>query len=632
MSHVAHPILSSKAGQKIILLGNEAIVRGCLESGIDFAAAYPGTPSSEVPMAFHYIVRHGNKPGVYFEYSTNEKSAFEAAAAAAFSGLNSITAMKHFGLNVASDALMPVAYVGVKGSFVVMVADDPHCCSSAQSEQDSRHYARMAHMPMFEPADAQECKDFTKLAFQLSKKYEMPVFLRTTTKVSHCRESLSIGKLKKGKGKGKFVKDIKRYNNLPPHTMEMHERILRKEERIRKEFSEKTPVNRVVYPNVKSRTGIITCGSPYLYVMESLGILGKKMPILKIGFTWPLPEGKIRKFIKGLDAVLVAEELDPLLQKEVERLAKEVNPKLKIYGKPGYLPPVDELNTEKLLTALTMVLNRSDPIDMKAHCGVCEALKVPKRTPVMCPGCQHRATFHIVRKAVGKDVIFGGDVGCYTLGILPPHNMADYILCMGAGTGIAHGINKATGQDVVAFIGDSTFFHTGLPELMNVVYNKSNPMIVIMDNRWTAMTGHQPNPSTEVNGMGDEVDKPDLVAIAKAFGVENVLKIDPFQINASIKAVKKAWKSRGKKPVVVISERECQLVAHRRKVHKGVKVPRFEIDQGKCKKAGVCLYEYACPAIYNENGKFMIDKNLCTGCGCCAQVCPHGAIKVGEVR
>ncbi|MEE9405947.1 MAG: thiamine pyrophosphate-dependent enzyme, partial [Candidatus Aenigmarchaeota archaeon] len=537
MAHLAHPILSPKAGQKIILLGNEAIVRGCLESGIDFATAYPGTPSSEVPMAFHWIVNHGNAPGIYFEYSINEKVAFEAAAAAAFSGLTTITSMKHFGLNVAADALMPVAYIGVKGGFVVMVADDPHCCSSAQSEQDTRHYARMAHMPMFEPSDPQECKDFTKLAFELSRKHGMPVFLRTTTKVSHCRASLKIGKMKKGKRKGKFVKDFKRYNNLPPHTMEMHERILAKMDKIRETFSEKTPINKVINGNTKSRVGIITCSSAYSFVMEAMAILGLKLPVLKIGFTWPLPEKRISAFIRKYGSILVAEELDPLLQKEVERLAKEANPRLKIYGKNGYLPRADELDTEKLLLALSMVLNKSDPIDIKAHCRTCSALNIPKRTPVLCPGCQHRATFWSVKKTVGKDVIFGGDVGCYTLGVLPPHKMADTILCMGSGTGVSHGISKATGQDTVAFIGDSTFFHAGMPEMMNTVYNKSNPMIVILDNRWTAMTGHQPNPSTEINGMGEKTKKPDLVAIAKALGVDNTAKIDPFRIKASTEAV-----------------------------------------------------------------------------------------------
>jgi len=617
-------ILLNKPGARIILLGNEAIARGALESGLGFASTYPGTPSSEVADTLSRVAR---KAGIYFEYSVNEKVAFEAAAGAAFSGVRSMVSFKHFGLNVASDAVLPVAYVGVKASLVVMVADDPMCCSSAQSEQDTRFYARMAHMPMIEPADPQECLEFTKTAFELSEKYKIPVFLRTTTRVSHARASVTLGRLRKGKTRGKFVKNIEWFNNLPPRTMMMHDRILDKMERIRKRVSEKTPINKIIKGD--SDLGVITSGVAATYVLEALKMLNLNLPVLKLGLTHPLPDRKIKRFIEPLKDVVVVEELEPIIENSLEKYAREVNPKLNIYGK-YILPSAGEYNPDLLIEELAELSGKKPLFNLDAHQKKYAAIKRARRHAVMCPGCQHRAAFWAVKQAVPKNTIFGGDIGCYTLGIFPPYNTADFIMCMGSGIGIAHGISKVTGQKPVVFIGDSTFLHAGMPPVLNAVYNQSNPLIVILDNQITAMTGHQPNPRSGITGMGDKVPKAAFKAISKALGIKHVEVSDQFNIKETIKKVERLYNL--KEPAVLVVNRPCQLQVYRQRLRSGQKVPRFEIDQDKCIKCGRCLEEYGCPAIYKEKGKYHINKNLCTGCGCCAQVCPVGAIKVGALE
>jgi len=331
-------ILSNEKGKKIILLGNEAIVRGALEAGVGFTSTYPGTPSSEVGNALAEIARDA---GIYFEFSVNEKVALEAAAGASFSGVRSLVSMKQFGLNVAADSFVPLAFVGPNAGMVVFVADDPNCWSSAQSEQDTRYYARLAHVPVLEPSDAQECKDFVKIAFDLSEKFQLPVIVRSTTRVSHQRGVVVLDNLIRGKTKGFFEKDMEKYYNLPPKTMLMHEELLRKIEKIRK-ISEKTKINFILNKNVKSKVGVIVSGVSSNYIMDALDDLNFKLPVLKLGLTYPLPEKKIKNFIKKLKSVLIIEELEPILEESVERLAKEVNPKLKIYGKNGYLPKSGE--------------------------------------------------------------------------------------------------------------------------------------------------------------------------------------------------------------------------------------------------------------------------------------------------
>lgn len=606
--------------KKIILLGNEAIVRGALEAGVKFATTYPGTPASEIGDTFAQVAK---QTGIYFEYSTNEKVALEAAAGASFSGLRSIVSFKNFGLNVASDSFFPVAYFDLNAGLVIVVADDPSCFSSAQSEQDSRHYSFLAHVPMIEPSDPQECKDFTKIAFEISENYKIPVLIRLTTRVSHTRGIVLLGEIEKKEAKGFFKKDDK-YFNLAPKIIELHKKLLEKMDKI-KEFSEKTEINFVVNEKSKSKFGIITSGISFAYVMEALEDFKLKVPVLKLSLTNPLPEKKIANFLKNLKKVLIVEELDDILEEKVKAIAKDSNPKMKVYGKE-LIPKAGELSQEIVFAAIGKILgknlNKIEEISKKY-----KPIEMARRFPVMCPGCPHRATFYAVKK-VAKDAVFGGDIGCYMLGILPPLKTLDFIISMGAGEGVVHGIKKATKQKTIAFIGDSTFFHAGIPGLINMVFNKSNPLVIILDNRVTAMTGHQPHPGTGKTGISEETKAINLENLVRACGVENVKVVDPFNLKEMEEAVKEFLEKDSIS--VIIARRYCQLLAVRDKKREGIKIPKFAILQEKCTKCGVCLNEFACPAIKKEGENFVIDEELCTGCAVCFQVCPYNAIRVKE--
>ncbi len=543
-------LLSNKPG-KVILLGNEAIVRGALESGVNFVSTYPGTPASEIGNTFFRIAA---KAGVYFEFSTNEKVALEAGIGASFSGLKTLVAMKNFGLNVCLDALIPFVYTGVKGPTVIIVADDPSCHSSAQSEENSRPVAFIAHIPILEPSDPQECKDFTKLAFQISERYKIPVIIRTTTRVAHQKMPVIFGKLKIPNSKflkGEFVKDVKRFVTLPPRVLEMKKELLEKIEEI-KEFSEKSKINQVIlntkYKIQNTKIGIITSGVSHLYVMEALKELNLELPVLKLGFFYPLPEEKIKNFIKNFKKVLVAEELEPFLEKELLGLAKQSNCKLKVIGKE-LLPEVGELKPEFVISAIAKFTNTRYKIQDTKY-----KIQVPKRFPQLCPGCPYWLVISAIKKAVDvKKVIFGGEIGCYMLFGNSPVNLQDYLSCMGSSVGIAHGIKKAGGQKIISFVGDSSFFHAGIPALINTVFNKSNPLIIILENQTTAMTGHQPHPGAPVEPNGIKIEE-----IVKACGVKNLKLIDPINQEEFVKTVKEFLN----KPEVsvIIAKRPCKFV------------------------------------------------------------------------
>ena len=614
-----HKVLE-KQGKKVLLLGNEAIVRGALESGVSFASTYPGTPSSEIGETYAEIAKDA---GIYFEYSVNEKVALEAAAGAALSGVKSMAFFKHFGLNVACESVFPLAYSGVKAGMVIVVADDPAGHSSGQSEEDTRPFARVAHLPMLEPSNAQECKDFVKLAYKLSDRFKIPFFIRTTTRVSHMRSIVKLGKIVKGNTKGKFIKDIV-YRNFPPYIIEVHEELHKKLDKLR-EVSEKSNLNFFVNRNIKSKLGIIVTGVSFDYAMDAMDDLKIQLPVLKIGFTYPLPDKLIKNFIKKFQKVLVVEELEPIVENHVKILAKEVNPKLKVLGKEDHFPYAGEYNEEMILNALSRITGKKYEFDLIAHKKKYLKIKEPKRLPVLCAGCPHRATFYAAKVATkDMDVVYGGDVGCYVLGLFKPLETQDFMFSMGASEGLAHGIKKTTDQKVIAFLGDSTFFHAGMPGMVNAVYNKSNPLIIVMDNRITAMTGHQPNPGMGLTAMGEQTKEVAIDEIAKAMGVEDVRVIDPYNINLMIKTIKELLEK--DKVSVIVAKRECALLAQRKRRKEGIKTAKFEIDQNVCKKVGICLHELACPAIYEEHGVFKIDKNICTGCAVCAQICPNKAI------
>jgi len=538
-------LLLNKPGKKIILLGNEAIVRGALEAGVQFVSTYPGTPASDIGDTFFRIAK---KAGVYFEYSTNEKVAMEAGIGASFSGLKTLVAMKDFGLNVCLDALGPFVYTGVKGPTVIVVADDPSCYSSAQWEENTRGLALALNMPTLEPADPQECIEFTKLAFQISEKFKIPVMIRTTTRVAHQRAPVRMSNMEyKISNKGKFIKNPKQFVTLPPRVLEMKKELLEKIEKV-KEFSEKSPTNYEL-KRITNKLGIITSGISYLYVREALNELKLGLPILKLGFFYPLPEEKIKNFIKNFKKVLIVEELEPFLEKEVERLAKEANCKLKVIGKE-LIPEVGEIKPEIVTLAIAKFDNCKLKIENSLKIRNWK-LKIPKRFPQLCPGCPYWFVFGAIKRAVDpKKVIFGGDIGCYMLAGFPPHLIQDYLFCMGSSIGIAHGIKKATDQKLITFIGDSTFFHAGIPALINTVFNNSNPLIIILDNRTTAMTGHQPHPGAPATQNGLKIEN-----VVKGLGIKNLKVIDPINQEEFIAAIKEFLNK--KEVSVIVARRPC---------------------------------------------------------------------------
>ncbi len=599
---------------KAILLGNEAIVRGALEAGARFAAAYPGTPSSEIGMTFAEIAE---EVGAYFEYSTNEKVAAEVAAGAAFSGIKSLVCFKHFGFNVASDSIYPLAYHGIKAGLVIIVADDPGCHSSGQSEQDSRYLARVGHMPLLEPADPQECKDFTKLAFSISEELSIPVIIRTTTRVAHASAIVTLGSIPQVNKQGMFKKgDV--YRNMPPEIINVHVELNDKLQKLSAD-------NRINFvKSGKGKLGIITNGVSYHYACEAMKELKLDIPILKLGLTWPFPETAVKNFIKNLDQVFVIEELEPVMEKDIQAIAKDANPKLKIMGKT-HVPYFCELRQEIILEALVKITKK----EYAAPKGI--SLDIPKRLPTFCPGCPHRATFWSVKQAVPKGTVFGGDIGCYILGIFPPTEMQDFIIAMGAAEGISHGIAKSTAQKPIAFIGDSTFFHAGMPGIVNTVFNKSNVMTVCLDNRWTAMTGQQQNPGTGMTAMGDKTKALKIEEIGKAFELDNVTVANAYNIKDTIDKAKDLYSKPGNS--LLVSKGECRLQFMRRARKEGIKVPVFEIDPEKCTKCGICLEKFGCPAIQRkEDGTYFIDKAACWGCSACAQICPAKAISPAKLK
>jgi len=526
--------LKKQSGQEL-LLGNNAIVRGALEAGVQFISTYPGTPSSEIGDTFSYLVRHF-KTDFYFEYSINEKVAMEAAIGASFSNLKCLVAMKNFGLNVASDALLPFVYTGVKGPTVIIVSDDPSCHSSGQSEQNTRGFANLAHIPILEPSDSQECKNFVKLGFEISEKFKIPVLLRTTTRVAHQTGIVKIDKFHKSKNKAKFVKNYNQFVTMPPRVLAMHDELLEKIQKI-KEYAEKSEINRIENSS-KGKIGIITSSVSYLYVMEALNELNLKSPVFKIGIFYPLATNKLKKFIKNLDKVLIVEELEPYLERETTIAAKDVNPKLEIYGKE-VLPKTRELRPEQVTAAMAWLCNKKYKLQ---ECAVPKSLK---RFPNLCPGCPYWSVFNGIKEAIKQsnlkkeDVIFGGGIGCYMLASFAPHNLQDYLFCMGSSVGIAHGIKKANPkQKLISLVGDSSFFHASMPALANAVHNQSNPLIIVMNNSITAMTGQQPYPGVAETGSKRPGKMIKIEAVVKALGVENIRVIDPNNYKEFVKTVK----------------------------------------------------------------------------------------------
>ena len=596
-----------KPGKKVVLLGNEAIVRGAIEAGVGFMATYPGTPSSEVGLTASKIA---NQVGFYYEWSTNEKVALEAAAGAAFSGVKAMTAMKHFGLNVACDSLLPIIYTGVKNSFVIMCADDPGGHSSAQTEEDSRYFSRLGYIPTIEPSSVQECKDFTKLAFEISEKYQIPVMVRTTTKVSHGTATVELGELTPPKTTGKFEKDPKRYYNIKQGLFDLHQKTIDKIKNIEEEYSNLNKIEGT------GKIGILTHGVSYLHIKEIEKEINpdNKIKLGKLNFTYPISKKFITEFIQDLEKIIIVEELEPIIENEVKQIAKEINPQLKIHGK-DILPQVNEFTPDLILEKIAPVLEINIPNFQKEESN----LNLPLRKPVLCSGCPHASTFYALKKVLGEEVVWAGDIGCYMLGTFKPWGVADFLIAMGAGEGIAHGIKKVSNQKVVSLIGDSTFFHAGIPALTNMKVNGSTGLVVILNNDTTAMTGHQPIPATCRTPVCDALDDIKIENVVKALGITNVKTANAFNQKELLQTIKELTDKN--ELGVLISQGECRLLTKRKLRKQGKKFLTYQINPDKKEQAIKDLNGFACPAIIE--GK--INSDLCWGC---LQLCEPGTVTI----
>lgn len=620
-----------EAGEKKFLLGNEAIARGLLEAGIGFASAYPGTPSSEIIDTLLEVKRISNLE-FYVEISINEKVAYEAAFSASLTGIRAFTAAKHVGINVAADAVATSAYIGTNSGFAFVSADDPNCWSS-QNEQDNRWYARLFGLVVLEPSVPQEAKDFARLSYNLSEKLKLPVMIRTTTRVSHMRGPVILDKIPEIKTKGYFDKDPMRYVVVPAVARKNHKWLIDRLENAKK-ISENIEINYVEEIDGNKSTdktlGIIASGVAYLHAKEAVESLKIPAKILKLGFTHPLPENKIIKFLSEVDTVLIVEEIDPVMEKDIKAMAFDHEINIKIHGK-DLLPRVYELSVDLVSKAIAKLLNISfdKPIPQQ------QQIKIPNRPPVLCPGCPHRASYYAVKMALLREkinpekAIFPTDIGCYTLGINPPFRMGDILLCMGSSIGTSNGLSQATDQPVIAFIGDSTFYHAGIPALINAVYNKHKIFVVVLDNSVTAMTGFQTNPSTGVTGVLEPTKKILIEDIARSVGIDHVDVIDPvMNINEAINKLQRAIRAyKEGKSVLIVSRSPCALWSLRvfKKTGKGGK---YSIDPNKCIDCGICYKQFNCPAILYDKAKKKpyIRTDICTGCGVCVDICPVKAI------
>lgn len=573
---------------KKLMLGNEAVARGLYEAGCSFVSSYPGTPSTEITeMAAKY-------PEVYAEWAPNEKVAMEAAFGASFAGKRSFCGMKHVGMNVCADPLFTISYTGVNGGMVIAVADDPGMHSS-QNEQDSRHYAIAAKLPMIEPSDSAESLEYTKLAFELSEKFDTPFIIKMCTRVAHSQSIIETSD-RVVPEQIPYEKNIAKYVMMPGNAIRRHP-IVEERTKALAAYAEITPLNRVE-DGKDTSIGIITSSTCYQYVKE---VFADKYPVLKLGLVNPLPEDMIKRFSATVKQVIVVEELDPIIETHCRNIGVEVKGK-ELFGYLG------EFSQNIVAEKLGVEIEKGEKLEDT----------IPVRPPVMCAGCPHRGLFYTLKK---NKVTVLGDIGCYTLGAVAPLNSIEYTICMGASVSGIHGFNKAnegsSDNKTVAVIGDSTFMHSGVTGLINIAYNESNSTVIILDNSITGMTGHQQNPTTGFNLKGDPCTKIDLEALCHAVGIKRVRVVDPYDLKQCDDVLKEELEV--KEPSVIISRRPCALLKY-------VKHPGpISCDSSKCVGCRSCM-QIGCPAISIVDKKAVIDNTLCTGCGVCGQLCKLGAL------
>ena len=577
---------------KQLMLGNEAVARGLYEAGCAFVSSYPGTPSTEVTEAA------AKYPEIYAEWAPNEKVAMESAFGACLAGRRSFCGMKHVGLNVAADPLFTISYTGVNAGMVICVADDAGMHSS-QNEQDSRHYARAAKIPMLEPSDSAEALAFTKLAYELSEQYDTPVLLKMCTRVAHSQSVLETGE--RTEVSRFYEKNPQKYIMMPGNAKKRHP-VVEARTKALSDWAETCEINRIEEGRDHSR-GIIASSTAYQYVKE---VCGDQYPVMKLGMVFPMPEKKIRDFAASVGELVVVEELDSFIEAHCQSLG------LAVTGK-SLFPCIDEFS-QNLVARL---LGSGEP-----ESGVKLEEAIPARPPVMCAGCPHRGLFYTLAK---NKITALGDIGCYTLGAVPPLGALDTTICMGASISGAHGFTKAqdgkADRKTVAVIGDSTFMHSGVTGLINVAYNESNTTVIIVDNSITGMTGHQQNPTTGYNLKGDPCTKIDLETLCRAVGIRRVRVVDPYDLRQTEEAILEELEAA--EPSVIISRRPCALLKYVRHAKPVV------VDSKKCRSCRLCM-KVGCPAISMKDGVAAVDHTLCTGCGVCTQLCRFDALRAGE--
>lgn len=593
-----------------LLMGNEAIALGAIKAGVQVVSGYPGTPSTEV---LETIAKR-NPGNIYVEWSVNEKAGLEIAAGAAYTGARSLVTMKQVGLNVASDPLMSLNYIGVKGGMVIFVADDPGPISS-QTEQDTRHYAKFAKIPVFDPSSPEEAFEMIGEAFDYSEKYATPVIFRATTRVCHSCVSIDVGELPIQKPVEGFIKDS-RWVIFPRLSYQNKIKIEARENLLSEEFS-KYGRNEILGTG---KIGIACGGISFSYVSDAIEGNEDKFTVMKVTTPFPFPEKFALDFMNGVDKVIVFEELDPVIEDALIYTCGKKKISIEILGKrTGTVPNVGELSSMAISSILDKVYELNLEIPYQEFTD--RPITMP-RPPVLCAGCPHRASFYAVKQAMkGKKAVFCGDIGCYTLGNAAPLDMVDTCLCMGAGITIAQGIQNA-GNDSInfAFVGDSTFFASGITGVINAVYNQTDMVLIVLDNSTTAMTGHQPHPGIGKTMMGEISQRVSIKAMLDAIGLDFVMEIDPLDLEKSIEAVKNAANRKGVRAIIYKSP--CVAIVKNEK--------HYTVDQEKCIGCKKCIRELGCPALSFKDGKAIIEKSLCNACGICNKVCPKACMGVTE--
>ncbi len=622
-------------GKMILAMGNDAIVRGGLEAGIGYFSTYPGTPASEIGEGYAALL--DEFPHLHAEFSVNEHVAAHGALGASWAGVRAMTTMKHVGMNVAAEVLHFAAYTGVKAGLVVIIGSDPGATSST-SEQDDRWYSLHTHLPILEPSTIQEAKDFTVRAFEISERYNLPVILNAPSKLCHNIGSLILGALPKrfvGTGGGRFDRNPSRYINLFAGSVANHKKAMEHKEHLRADIPSLS-LNQVFKGS--GSTGFISSSVNFSYLKESLSLLDIDAPIMKLGITHPLNADEIAAFAGKLTRLFVVEDLEGFLEFQIKALLYEHNVLISIEGK-NIFPPYGELDVDTITIALAKALEKPLPPSMERALTLEKKLTagIPPRQGSFCIGCPHRATVYSIVKATDRSAIFAGDIGCYTLSSLPPFRAFDWVTCMNCGVGIGQGMRQVIGDEpIVAYVGDSTFFHSGIPGLINAVQQNADMVLVILDNKWVAMTGHQPSPTTESSPRGEKFSPVDLKLLLKSVGVRYVRTANPFNIKATISTIKDALCEKGGVRVI-IAEAECALQNERRKKYEPSPYERYhQIEPDICQKCNECYVQLGCPAI-RKSGEgdafyYYIEEALCVNCGACRDLCPNTAISLVEIR